>query len=109
MLFSQLRTSILRDAEGVHVATVVIHRDITELKKTEEELRKYRHRLEELVELRTHELKESEQRYRLVLNASPDPISVYDHQGKITYLNPAFEQTCVARDQCSLNSTNNWK
>ena len=93
MLFSQLRTSILRDAEGVHVATVVIHRDITELKKTEEELRKYRHRLEELVELRTHELKESEQRYRLVLNASPDPISVYDHQGKITYLNPAFEQT----------------
>ena len=93
MLFSQLRTSILRDAEGVHVATVVIHRDITELKKAEEELREYRHRMEELVELRTHELKESEQRYRLVLNASPDPISVYDHQGKITYLNPAFEQT----------------
>jgi len=38
-------------------------------------------------------LRNSKERYRLLLDVSPDPISVYDHQGKIIYLNPAFEQT----------------
>jgi len=38
-------------------------------------------------------LKESEQRYRLLLESSPDPIVLYNIQGKATYVNPAFEQT----------------
>ncbi len=35
-------------------------------------------------------LKESEARYRKVLEASPDPIIVYDMNGCTTYINPAF-------------------
>jgi PAS domain S-box-containing protein len=35
-------------------------------------------------------LKESEERYRAVLEASPDPIVVYDMEGKCTYVNPSF-------------------
>ncbi|RPI79767.1 MAG: PAS domain S-box protein [Desulfobacteraceae bacterium] len=35
-------------------------------------------------------LKESEERYRQVLEFAPDPIVVYDHKGIITYINPAF-------------------
>ena len=38
-------------------------------------------------------LRESEQRYRLLLESSPDPIVLYNIQGKATYVNPAFEQT----------------
>ena len=38
-------------------------------------------------------LRESEQRYRLLLRSSPDPIVLYNIQGKATYVNPAFEQT----------------
>ena len=38
-------------------------------------------------------LRESEKRYRLLLEASPDPIVVYDMKGEATYVNPAFEQT----------------
>ncbi|MGD8836322.1 MAG: cache domain-containing protein [Desulfobacteraceae bacterium] len=36
------------------------------------------------------ELRESEERYRTVMEAAPDPIVVYDMKGRVTYLNPAF-------------------
>jgi PAS domain S-box-containing protein len=38
-------------------------------------------------------LEESKARYRKVLEASPDPIIVYDMQGRATYINPAFTKT----------------
>jgi PAS domain S-box-containing protein len=38
-------------------------------------------------------LRESEERYRQLLEASPDPVVVYDMRGNATYVNPAFEQT----------------
>lgn len=37
-------------------------------------------------------LRESEERYRLLLESSPDPVVVYDMKGKAMYVNPAFEQ-----------------
>jgi PAS domain S-box-containing protein len=39
------------------------------------------------------QIRRSEQRYRGLLEASPDPVVVYDMQGNATYVNPAFEQT----------------
>jgi PAS domain-containing protein len=49
----------------------------------------------ELVERkRTEEiLRDSEARYRLLLESSPDPVVVYSTQGEAFYVNPAFEQT----------------
>ena len=38
-------------------------------------------------------LKKSEERYRLLLESSPDPIVLYDMEGKVIYVNPSFEQT----------------
>jgi len=35
-------------------------------------------------------LQESEERYRSVMEATPDPIIVYDMEGYVTYFNPAF-------------------
>jgi len=46
--------------------------DITERKRAEEALR------------------ESEKRYRTVLETSPDPVVVYDMEGNVTFTNPAF-------------------
>ncbi|MCP3900426.1 MAG: PAS domain S-box protein [Desulfobacteraceae bacterium] len=35
-------------------------------------------------------LQESEEKYRSVMEATPDPIIVYDMEGNVTYMNPAF-------------------
>ncbi|MBI5419848.1 MAG: cache domain-containing protein, partial [Deltaproteobacteria bacterium] len=35
-------------------------------------------------------LRESRERYRLVMEAAPDPIVVYDVEGRVTYFNPAY-------------------
>ncbi len=51
-----------------------ITRDITKLKKAETALR------------------ESEEKYRTVLEANPDPVIVYDMEGIVTYFNPAFSR-----------------
>ncbi|MDX9787307.1 MAG: PAS domain S-box protein [Desulfobacterales bacterium] len=45
-------------------------------------------------------LRDSENRYRILLEFSPDPIVVYDMKGVATYVNPAFEQTFgLSRDE----------
>ncbi|MFW6334861.1 MAG: PAS domain S-box protein, partial [Desulfosalsimonas sp.] len=45
-------------------------------------------------------LRESEERYRTLLESSPDPIVVYDTSGVATYVNPAFEKTFgMSRDE----------
>ena len=94
------------------ISTII--RDISERIQAEKELKKHRHHLEELVKERTSQLasaiaklkreieqrkqakdalRESKEQYRLSLEATPDPIVVYDIEGKALYVNPAFEQT----------------
>ena len=37
-------------------------------------------------------LRASEEKHRVVLNAVPDPVAVYDLEGRVSYLNPAFSR-----------------
>ena len=58
--------------DGKVVAMVSVARDITERKSIEDAL------------------KQSKEQYRIVLEANPDPVVVYDMEGKVTFLNMAF-------------------
>jgi diguanylate cyclase (GGDEF)-like protein/PAS domain S-box-containing protein len=69
-----LMSEIVKSAEGDPYAIVTSCEDITDRKQAEEALRK------------------SEERHRIVLESAPDPVVVYDMEGKVTYLNPAFSR-----------------
>lgn len=60
-------------------------------------------------------LQESEERYRSVMEAAPDPMVVYDMGGHVTYLNPAFTRVfgwtpaqCIGRKMDHFVVEENW-
>jgi len=71
-IWTEARMSFLRDQKGHPVGIIGVTRDISERKKGEEALR------------------ESEEKYRTVLEANPDPVVVYNIKGEVIYFNPAF-------------------
>lgn len=101
----------LIDEKGKFTGVLAYDRDITERKKAEMELKKYRDHLEELVKERTTELEEAneelqqeirerkraeeeltqkEKRYRTLFDLSPSGILLEDTDGNIIDANPAF-------------------
>ncbi|HAY37983.1 MAG TPA: hypothetical protein DCY53_00780 [Desulfobacteraceae bacterium] len=70
--WTEAKMSFLRDQNGQPAGIIGVTRDISERKQSEEALR------------------ESEEKYRTVLEANPDPVVVYDMEGNVSYFNPAF-------------------
>ncbi len=81
-----ISASRFHDHQGVPAGVLAILRDITDRKSAEDELRKSQEKYRELYE----ESERSKQRYRTLLDVSPDPIVVYDMEGKASYTNSAF-------------------
>jgi PAS domain S-box-containing protein len=71
----------IKDAKGIISNAVIQHIDITEQKRAEEEILKLNTTLEQRVKERTAELKESEDRFRQLAEASYEAINI--HEGGI--------------------------
>ncbi len=77
-------------------------REIVERDRAEEELRKYQELLEERVEARTHELRQSEERYRTLFDGVPVGLYRTTPAGEIVDANPGMIQMLGYPDRKSL-------
>ena len=91
----QLSLSPVR-SEGMDCAVTVIT-DLTEQKKSEEALRRASETLEVQVRERTAQLKETEERYRSIIELSPDTIVIHS-EGRYVFVNPAAVRLFGAED-----------
>lgn len=89
---------VIRDADGNAIRMIGINKDITDRKRTEEELKEYRQGLEALVEQRAEALMVANRQLlqanaynRRLIETSLDPLVIIDASGKITDVNRAAE------------------
>jgi len=82
----------LRDADGIPRMFANVVTDLTERKRAEVELHRHRDHLEELVAARTAELRDSEQRYRLISENASDAIWTSDLGFRRTYISPSVKR-----------------
>ena len=87
--FVTIETPIL-DGRGQVIAVEGTARDITEKRKIEVQLEKYRLSLENLVQQRTKELETSKRQLADIIDFLPYPISVVDNNGMIIAWNRAM-------------------
>ena len=76
--------------EDLHATTVSrdsLVKEIVERERAEEELRKYRDHLEELVKERTQAMQASEEKYRVLFETAKDAIFLTDDTGKFIDIN----------------------
>ncbi|SDH34869.1 PAS domain-containing hybrid sensor histidine kinase/response regulator [Propionivibrio dicarboxylicus] len=75
--------------DGEILGTVGCARNITERRRIEDELEEHRQHLEELVDLRTNALLETELRASYILQSTADGLYGVGVDGAITFINPA--------------------
>jgi PAS domain S-box-containing protein len=83
----------LRDKQGAVVGLMGINRDITELKRTEEDLRRTQDQLEKRVAERTAEISQERLLLRMVIDNLPDYIYAKDKQGHFVLNNMAHAKS----------------
>jgi len=85
-----LTLSLLKDDSGNPESVVSIASDISALKAAERQLRDHQENLERDIEQRTAELRERENRFRSIFEASAAGMALLDMQGRYTQVNDRF-------------------
>lgn len=90
-VYLEVTTSPLFNESGELLGTVHVAKDITARKKSEDELKRHREHLEELVAEQTREIRAANSYNRGLLEASLDPLMTISADGKLTDVNKAVE------------------
>lgn len=84
--------SMIKTDEGKVIGNLVLVKDITPIKKTEEELLRLNTELEKLVQERTKEVYQREQRFKFLIENNDSIIAIVDKQSKTIYRSPSAER-----------------
>jgi len=84
----EVLANIIRDHKGQMIGGVMGARDITTRKRMEEDLKRYSTQLEQLVAERTGALRESEKKYRQLIETAQEGLFTYGTTGVVTFVNP---------------------
>ena len=90
-IFHTVKSPILGLDSKVQM-TVGVSRDITDQKRVQQELARYQHHLETLVEERTAELRELTENFRILLSSLAEGVVSAGSDGDVRFLNPAAER-----------------
>jgi PAS domain S-box-containing protein len=101
--------TVLRDGTGRILGTVSSGEDITERRKAEEELRQHREHLEELVQQRTAELIDSEEKYRTLVENVPLVVYRIGREGEIVFVNRFVEEVFGYRPADLMGEPELWR
>ncbi|HEX8561762.1 MAG TPA: PAS domain S-box protein [Flavobacterium sp.] len=105
-----MRLTPYRTDEDRINGVVITFVDITERKRNEKALRaaeeNYRTELQQQVEQRTKELKESRDQYQTLVENTPDVITRWDKKLRLVYANTAFEKKTGVSNELMLGKTN---
>ena len=89
--YLEVTTSPLFGEGGELLGTVHVAKDVTSRKKSEDELKRHREHLEELVAEQTNEIRAANAYNRRLLEVSLDPLLTISADGKLTDVNRAVE------------------
>ena len=82
----------LYDSQGNYKGSFAVVRDISEKKWQTKEFEEYSKKLMSMVEERTRELRESEEKYRSLVENANDGICFVDIDGRFKFFNPKFAE-----------------
>ena len=85
-----VRCSPIREPDGRTTHYLAVKEDITEKRRSAEELNQYRHHLEAVIEERTTALAARERQLDVILNGIPGVVGYWDRDLVNRYANPAY-------------------
>jgi PAS domain S-box-containing protein len=93
-VFARVSPTLFTGRKGDCQEIVASVMDIEERKRLEDKLKYYSERLEDLVVEKTKSLRESEKKYRRLIENIPDIAWTCDHKGDIAFISPKVETLC---------------
>ena len=108
-VFARVSPTLVAGRKGDYQEIIASVMDIEERKHLEDKLKYYSERLEDLVVEKTKNLRESERRYRRLVENIPDIAWTCDHKGNIAFISPKVETFCgYTQDEIQSEGFNFW-